>query len=388
MNVPKLRFKEFSGEWEEKTLGEVVKSQGGKALEKFVSENGTHKFISIGNYSSESKYLDNGSRIVLNNETIKQLLEKDNLVMILNDKTSEGNIIGRTLLIEDDNLYVYNQRSQKIVCEDGVLPKFLYFYANGVLRNTIIKNAQGATQIYINFPVVEKMDIDLPSIDEQEKIAAFFEGVDEKITNQKATITSLEKQKKGLMQKIFSQELRFKNDEGKEFPDWEEKLIKEVCSISTGKSNTQDKVDDGVYPFYVRSSVVEKSDKYLYDEEAVLTVGDGVGTGKIYHYVNGKYDLHQRVYRMYDFVGVSAKYFYFYFSSHFYDRVSKMSAKNSVDSVRLNMIADMRISVPCMGEQTKIVEVLTGVERQLNISKEVLEHWRQIKKGLLQQMFV
>ena len=226
MNVPKLRFKEFSGEWEKKTLGEVVKSQGGKALEKFVSENGTHKFISIGNYSSESKYLDNGSRIVLNNETIKQLLEKDNLVMILNDKTSEGNIIGRTLLIEDDNLYVYNQRSQKIVCEDGVLPKFLYFYANGVLRNTIIKNAQGATQIYINFPVVEKMDIDLPSIDEQEKIAAFFEGVDEKITNQKATITSLEKQKKGLMQKIFSQELRFKDDEGKEFPDWEEKLIK------------------------------------------------------------------------------------------------------------------------------------------------------------------
>ena len=133
---------------------------------------------------------------------------------------------------------------------------------------------------------------------------------------------------------------------------------------------------------------MEKSDKYLYDEEAVLTVGDGVGTGKIYHYVNGKYDLHQRVYRMYDFVGVSAKYFYFYFSSHFYDRVSKMSAKNSVDSVRLNMIADMRISVPCMGEQTKIVEVLTGVERQLNISKEVLEHWQQIKKGLLQQMFV
>ena len=66
----------------------------------------------------------------------------------------------------------------------------------------------------------------------------------------------------------------------------------DLCSISTGKSNTQDKIDDGEYPFYVRSPIVERSNKYLYDEEAVLTVGDGVGTGKVFHYVNGKYDLH------------------------------------------------------------------------------------------------
>lgn len=74
-----------------------------------------------------------------------------------------------------------------------------------------------------------------------------------------------------------------------------------MCSISTGKSNTQDKIDNGIYPFYVRSPIIERSNKYLYDEEAVLTVGDGVGTGKVFHYVNGKYDLHQRCYRMYDF---------------------------------------------------------------------------------------
>ena len=73
-----------------------------------------------------------------------------------------------------------------------------------------------------------------------------------------------------------------------------------------------------------------------------MTVGDGVGTGKVFHYVNGKYDLHQRVYRMFDFSEeITAKYFYYYFSNHFYDRVMAMTAKTSVDSVRYEMIADM-----------------------------------------------
>ena len=86
--------------------------------------------------------------------------------------------------------------------------------------------------------------------------------------------------------------------------EWETSIIGDMCSISTGKSNTQDKIEDGKYPFYVRSPFVERSNKFLFDEEAVLTVGDGVGTGKVFHYVNGKYDLHQRVYRMFAFCNI------------------------------------------------------------------------------------
>ena len=127
-------------------------------------------------------------------------------------------------------------------------------------------------------------------------------------------------------------ELRFKG-----FTDaWEQRKVKEICSISTGKGNTQDKEEEGQYPFYVRSPIVERSNSYLYDEEAVLTVGDGVGTGKVYHYVTGKYNLHQRVYRMFDFThGVYGKYFYLFFSNNFIRRVNAMTAKTSVDSVRL-----------------------------------------------------
>ena len=137
--------------------------------------------------------------------------------------------------------------------------------------------------------------------------------------------------------------------------DWEQRKVSELCSISTGKSNTQDKSEDGEYPFYVRSPIIERSTKYLYDEEAVITVGDGVGTGKVFHYVNGKYDLHQRCYRMYGFSDeLNVHYFYHTFSKLFYKRVMAMTAKTSVDSVRLEMIADMEIPTPTIEEQIKI----------------------------------
>ncbi|WP_205454998.1 restriction endonuclease subunit S [Clostridium botulinum] len=169
---------------------------------------------------------------------------------------------------------------------------------------------------------------------------------------------------------------------------WEQRKVSEICSISTGKSNTQDKIDDGVYPFYVRSATIERSNKYLYDEEAVLTVGDGVGTGKVYHYVTGKYDLHQRVYRMFDFTkGVVGKFFYLQFSKNFIKRVNAMTAKTSVDSVRLEMISEMKITTPSIKEQNQISEFFFNLDNLITLHQRKLNHLKDKKKGLLQKMF-
>ena len=174
-----------------------------------------------------------------------------------------------------------------------------------------------------------------------------------------------------------------------EFTDaWKQRKVKELCSISTGKSNTQDKVDDGEYPFYVRSPIVERSKKYLYDEEAVLTVGDGVGTGKVFHYVNGKYDLHQRCYRMFNFSEeLNAKYFYHIFSKMFYKRVMSMTAKTSVDSVRMDMIADMEIPVQNIKEQEKIGAFFSDIDNLITLQQRKLNSLQKLQKRLLQKMF-
>ena len=204
----KLRFKDKNGNnypnWEKKKLGDITQSQGGTALEKYTTTNGLYKFISIGNYSTYSTYLDNGIRIDLNNKTKKQLLNKNDLVMILNDKTSSGNIIGRTLLIDKDNTYIYNQRSQRLICNTKIIiPSFLYFLLNSDFRKNIIKKVQGATQIYINYSTIEVMHLNIPCLEEQTKIADFLSAFDRKLENQKAQLEHWQQIKKGLLQQMF-----------------------------------------------------------------------------------------------------------------------------------------------------------------------------------------
>ena len=214
-----------------------------------------------------------------------------------------------------------------------------------------------------------KEKIAVPSLEEQRQLGSFLNGLDNLIT---------------LHQRSYNLEQKSKTTNA-----WEQRKVGELCSISTGKSNTQDKIDDGIYPFYVRSPIIEKSNKYLYDEEAVITVGDGVGTGKVFHYVNGKYDLHQRCYRMYGFSDeLDAKYFYHTFSLLFYKRVMAMTAKTSVDSVRLEMISDMEIPTPSIYEQLKIGQLFTNIDSIITLHQRKLETLKKMKKSMLQKMFI
>ena len=122
-----------------------------------------------------------------------------------------------------------------------------------------------------------------------------------------------------------------------------------------------------MYPFYIRSDIPVKSNKYLYDCEAVITIGDG-NIGRVFHYVNGKFDLHQRCYKMTDFQDIWGKYFYYFFSTRFYDRAMKMTAKATVDSVRLEMISEMDILKPTqIGEQKKIAEFFTNLDNLITL---------------------
>ena len=168
---------------------------------------------------------------------------------------------------------------------------------------------------------------------------------------------------------------------------WEQRKAKEICSIGTGKSNTQDQVDDGKYPFYIRSDVPVRSNKYLYDCEAVITIGDG-NIGKVFHYVNGKFDLHQRCYKMTDFKDIWGKYFFYYFSTKFYDRAMKMTAKATVDSVRLEMISEMDIKKPPqISEQKQIAEFFANLDNLITLHQLKFEKLTNVKKSMLEKMF-
>lgn len=169
--------------------------------------------------------------------------------------------------------------------------------------------------------------------------------------------------------------------------DWEVKEIKDFADVTTGNKNTQDAVENGKYPFYVRSPIVERINDYSFDSEGIITAGDGVGTGKVFHYAKGKFGLHQRAYLIHNFKDVEPKYFYFNFSKNFYERVHSMTAKSSVDSVRREMITKMQIPIPpTLAEQQRIAKALSDVDALISTTEKLIQKKKNIKQGAMQNL--
>lgn len=171
------------------------------------------------------------------------------------------------------------------------------------------------------------------------------------------------------------------------FPvDWEVDVLGNCVRIETGSKNTEDKIDNGRYPFFVRSQKVEHIDTYHYDCEAVLTAGDGVGTGKVFHYYDGKFDVHQRVYVLSEFDKVIGRFLYYYFKMNFLKEVEKYTAKSSVDSVRRDMISKMQIPIPGRKEQEAITKLLSNVDNLITSLQKLIDKKKAVKQGAMQEL--
>ena len=171
--------------WEQRKLGDFGKATSGTSIESEFDDNGIYKVISIGSYSENSKYNDQGIRAIHSQKTECRILNKNDLTMILNDKTSAGNIIGRVLLIDANNTYVFNQRTERIeVYKNDYEPSFIYQLLNADnIRNKIIKASQGNTQIYVNWSSISEISYSIPKNKAEQKIiATFFDNIDSLIT--------------------------------------------------------------------------------------------------------------------------------------------------------------------------------------------------------------
>lgn len=202
---PKRRFAGFTEDWEQRKLGDFGKSTGGTSIESEFSEDGIYKVISIGSYSENSIYTDQGLRAVDSDKTRKRILNEGDLTMILNDKTSSGNIIGRVLLIEKSGVYVYNQRTERIeINSEKYDSLFLYEMLNAPqIREKIIKQSQGNTQIYVNWPIIEQTEYLIPKLEEQKHIGTYFKHLDNLITLHQRKLEKLQNIKKAFLNEMF-----------------------------------------------------------------------------------------------------------------------------------------------------------------------------------------
>lgn len=201
--VPKLRFADFEGEWAQRKLGEISTHRSGTAIERYFTEDGKYKVISIGSYGTDSKYVDQGIRAISNEITNARVVHKGELTMVLNDKTSDGAIIGRSLLIESEEEYVINQRTEIISPKDDFNVNFAHTTLNNTFRQKVKKIVQGGTQIYVNYPAVKNLMLDFPSYKEQTKIGTFFKQFDDTITLHQNKLDQLKTLKKTYLQNMF-----------------------------------------------------------------------------------------------------------------------------------------------------------------------------------------
>lgn len=201
--VPELRFAGFADDWEERKLSDVANHRGGTAIEKYFDKDGVYKVISIGSYGLNSQYVDQNIRAISNEITDGRVVNSGELTMVLNDKTANGTIIGRTLLVEKDNEYVINQRTEIISPKENFDSNFAYTTLNGPFREKVKRIVQGGTQIYVNYPAVSNLNLELPKIEEQQKIGSFFKQLDDTIALHQRKLDLLKEQKKGFLQKMF-----------------------------------------------------------------------------------------------------------------------------------------------------------------------------------------
>jgi type I restriction enzyme S subunit len=327
------------------------------------------------------------------------ILKRKDILLALNRPITNGKL--KMAFVKDDDLpsILYQRVGKIIFLNDRVDKVYAFYILTKFIKQFVEQTAVGTDQPFISTTKLKKCKIPIPSDSgEQTAIANALSDVDALITSLEKLIAKKRAIKTATMQQLLTGKKRlppfdqahtgYKQTELGEIPaDWEVNYIGRVLSITTGDKNTQDKIDDGLYPFFVRSQTIERINSYSFDGEAVLTAGDGVGTGKIYHYINGKFDYHQRVYLMHNFCDLlDGYYFYIFFSNNFYDRIMSMTAKSSVDSVRREMIADMKIVLPPIDEQLEISKALSDMDKEIDTLNKRLNKTQQIKQGMMQEL--
>ncbi|MBU2602975.1 MAG: restriction endonuclease subunit S [Actinobacteria bacterium] len=222
-----------------------------------------------------------------------------------------------------------------------------------------------------------------PTRAEQEAIAEALSDADALIESLEQLMAKKCRLKQGAMQELLIGKRRLPGFSG----EWVLKRLEEISHIKTGGRNNEDKIEEGEYPFFVRSATVERINSYSYDCEAILIPGEG-GIGSIFHYVRGRFDVHQRVYAITQFTSeTSGRFVYYYVAEKFGVHAMQNSVKATVDSLRLPTFQNFEIVMPPTAEeQTAIAASLSDMDAEIAALEAKLAKARSIKQGMMQEL--
>ncbi|NVK02445.1 MAG: restriction endonuclease subunit S [Oceanospirillaceae bacterium] len=398
--VPKLRFKEFNDSWSIHKLKEITTyvDYRGKTPEK--SEQGvflvTAKNIKNGfiDYNCSSEYISPN----IYDEAMRR--GKPELGdVLLTTEAPLGNVaqIDRTDIALAQRVIKFRGRSN--LSNDFLKQNML---SDGFQR-LLLSKAIGSTVLGIQGKVLHSLPLTVPSREEQQKIADFLTAVDTRIEQLTRKEALLKQYKKGVMQKIFSQEIRFKADDGSEFPEWEDKKLGEVVKIASGKSKSSfiqatgkniivDMGGISSTPKLIAKKSTDYDGDYLTTNDLVMPkddIGGGLIIGKVVAIPeNNKYICGDHIYKLTVLSG-EIGYLQYAINSYSINKSFRQKA-NGTAQIGLNRreVESQQVPFPCIEEQQKVYKFLRAIEQKLDHINLQIDTAKQFKKGLLQQMFV
>ena len=403
MIEPKLRFKADDGsqfpDWEEKTLGDIGTAKMCKrVLKEQTSEKGDVPFYKIGTFGGTPDAF-------ISRELYEELKTKYSFPRKGNILLSAAGTIGRTVVYDGQDAFFQDSNIVWLDNDDSVLDGFLLQFYNKTSWN----NLEGGTIKRLYNGLFLSKVIHVPSIPEQQKIAEFLSTIDTVIEKQKETVSAWEERKKGVMQKLFSQEVRFKADDGNDFPEWEEKKLGDISErILVGLATT-------VTPYYrekgrpmfrnlnIKQGYLDDRDMlFLDDDYADSQKNKAIHFGDILTVHTGNIGWSCLVPEKYEgalsfttlittvkFNVVSNKYVCDFLNSPLgMNRMQNLAFSGGRANLNTSEFQKVQVPVPCLAEQQKIADCLSSLDEVIEKQKATLAAWEELKKGLLQQMFV
>lgn len=395
MVEPKIRFPEYCNDWKKTTIGEAGTFYYGHSCPKWsVSKDATTPCVRYG--EMYTKFGDKIDKVYSYTNMPTENLRFSKGTEVLVPRVGEDkNDLNHCTWLSLPNVAIGEMIS---VYNTSNNPHFTAQMFNATLKNKFQQLAEGGSVINLYYEKLTGVNVFFPTLEEQQKIANFLSDVDEIIAQSEAEVTALEKQKKGAMQKIFSQEVRFKKDNGSGYPEWEEKSMKEIFKEIVDKNHPNMSVlsiSQGV-----GTILRDSSDRRIAYDKSNLSSYKAIK--------KGDFIIHMRTFEgglecatmdgitspAYKILRTSIlipEAFRGYFRSHKFISgklsVSVMGIRDG-KSIDMPTFWEISIPVPCLEEQQKIADFLSSFDEAIDLAKQELEKWKLLKKGLLQQMFV
>lgn len=403
MIEPRLRFKADDGsdfpDWEEKTLGELGTFTKGAALSKAdISDEGNPLILYGELYTT---YKEVAYEVKRKTQAIVDKIYYSNVgdVLIPTSGESAEEISTATCVMVPNVILAGDLNIFRSTVIDGRIMSYILNYQ---AKRKIATIAQGKSIVHIQAKQLGKIFVEYPvDKDEQQKIADFLSTIDTIIEKQRAMVSAWEERKKGVMQKLFSQEVRFKADDGSDFPDWEEKKFGDVIKEFKEKTKIEDEdillscAIDGVY---LNSELFghqrgQSNIGYLKVKRGTLILSaQNLHLGNANVNMRFEHGIISPAYKTYEIVGCTIEYMNQWvkwdMTKQFFYNATTVGASGCRRNVDWLMLYNQMFIFPSLPEQQKIADCLSALDTVIQKQKETLEKWQELKKGLLQQMFV